>query len=131
AEGAQSMAIAAGALTRKADSATVLPFSGSFFYDPQRLTVASTSPPATGGVFNLPSPFTLDVNFNEPVNPSSVQAGDLVLSGILGASASAVTRLNGNTTARFTIAGMTNEGTLTASIVAGALTDVAGVPSAA
>ena len=90
-----------------------------------KLQVASTTPPA-GGVFTLPGPFTYDVTFNEPITPASVTTGSLVLSGISGAAVSGVTVLPGNTTARFTIGGIAAEGTLTASIAAGAVTDPAG-----
>src|SRR5262249_55091011 len=82
------------------------------------------------GVFTLPGPLTYDVNFNEAFDPASLQAGDLVLSGVAGATVTGVTALNDNTTARFTI-GTTAEGALTAGIAAGALTDVFGNPGLA
>src|SRR5262249_8321517 len=103
----------------------------SFRYDAILLQVTSTSPPFPGGVFTLPGPFTYDVNFNEAVDPISVQTADLVLSGIAGATVTSVTVLPGNTTARFTLGGITTEGNLTASIAAGAITDAFGNPGAA
>jgi hypothetical protein len=130
AQGLQSMHIDAGAFTRASDGNPVAAFDATFRYDAVLLQVTFTNPPA-GGVFTLPGPFTYDVNFNEPVDPTSVQATDLVLSGIGGAVASGVTVLPGNTTARFTIGGITTEGTLTASIAAGAVTDAFGNPGAA
>jgi Ca2+-binding RTX toxin-like protein len=60
-----------------------------------------------------------------------VQTTDLVLSGIAGAFVSGVTVLAGNTTARFTLSGITAEGTLAASIAAGAINDAFGNPGAA
>jgi hypothetical protein len=93
--------------------------------------VTSTNPGCPGGVFTLPGPFALDVNFNEAFSAGSLQASDLVLSGIAGATVTGVTALNGNTTARFTIGGITTEGKLNASIAAGALTDTFGNPSTA
>jgi hypothetical protein len=94
------------------------------------LQVATTTP-APNGVFTLPGPFTYDVTFSEPITPSSVTTGDLVLSGVSGATVTGVTVLTGNTTARFTISGITTEGTLTASIATGAVTDQYGGPNVA
>ena len=90
-----------------------------------KLQVVSTTP-GSGGAFNLPAPFTYDVNFNEPVLPSSVTTSSLVLSGIAGATVTGATLLPGNTTARFTISGITTEGTLNASI--STITDPSGNP---
>jgi hypothetical protein len=129
AQGLQTMAIAAGAFVSTGGS-PVAPFTGTFRYDAVLLQVVSTNPPV-GGVFTLPGPFTYDVNFNEPLDPASVQTGDLVLGGIGGAFVSGVTVLPGNTTARFTISGVTSEGALTATINAGAVADQFGNPGAA
>ncbi len=130
-EGLQSMSIAAGAVTKLGDPAVGLePFTVTFRYDTVLLDVASTSP-APGGFFTLPGPASYEVTFNEPVAPESVTTGSLVLSGIGGATVSSVTVLAGNTTARFTIDGVATEGTLTASIAAGAVTDQFGNPGAA
>src|SRR5262249_40395227 len=129
-QGVQTMHIAAGAFKRASDEATFLEFTGSFRWDAVLLQVTSTSP-AIGGVFKLPGPFTYDVNFNEPVNPASAPTSDLVVGGIAGASVTGVTLLSGNTTAEFTISGVTTEGQLTASIAAGAITDAFGNPGTA
>ena len=129
AQGLQTMHIDAGAFAREFDGDPLRQFDGTFRYDTVLLQVTSTVPPV-GGMLVLPGPFTYDVNFNEPVDPASVQTSDLQLSGIAGASASAVTLLSGNTTARFTLTGITAEGTLVASIAAGAITDVFGNPGA-
>ncbi|MCE5268513.1 MAG: M36 family metallopeptidase [Planctomycetaceae bacterium] len=94
-----------------------------------RVQIATTSP-APNAVFTLPGPFTYDVTFSEPVTPSSVSTSDLVLSGITGAKVTGVTVLTGNTTARFTL-NLPAEGTLVASIAAGAVTDQYGFPNAA
>src|SRR5439155_26091984 len=53
---------------------------------------------------------------------------DMTVSGIAGASVSGVTVINNNSTARFTISGITREGLLTAMIGGGAINDPAGVP---
>jgi hypothetical protein len=131
AQGLQTMHIDAGAFTRASDDNPVNVFDATFRYDAVLLQVTSTNPPFPNGVFTLPGPFTYDVNFNEPVDPASVQTADLVLSGIGGAVVSGVTVLPGNTTARFTLSNITTEGTLTASIAAGAITDAVGNPGAA
>ncbi|HEV8119834.1 MAG TPA: Ig-like domain-containing protein, partial [Candidatus Polarisedimenticolia bacterium] len=130
-QGLQAMHVDAGAFLRASDSAPVLQFDGTFRYDAVLLQVTSTNPPFPNGVFTLPAPFTFDVNFNEPIDPASVQAADLALSGIGGAFVSGVTVLPGNTTARLTLDGITAEGTLTAQIAAGAITDQFGNSGAA
>ena len=107
-EGPQSMAIAAGAMTSQG-GVPLLPFSASFRYDPLPLAVTSTSPPA-GGAFTLPAPFTYDLTFSEAFDPASLQAADLVLSGMVGAAVTGVAARDGNTTARFTSGGVTGEG---------------------
>ncbi len=129
-QGLHTMTMPAGAILRASDGDPLQPFSGTFRYDALTLMVTSTVPPV-GGVFHLPSPLTYDVNFNEAIDPASVQASDLTLSGIDGATVTGVTVLAGNTTARFTIGGITAEGTLTASIAAGAITDSFGNSGAA
>ena len=124
-QGIQSMHIDAGAFDSVGGGA-VAQFDGQFRFDAIALQVTSTLPPFPNGVFTLPGPFTYDVNFNEPVNPASVQTSDLVLSGIGGAFVSGVTVLPGNTTARFTISGIAVEGALSASIAAGSIADAFG-----
>ena len=97
-------------------------------YNP--ILVTSTSPPSNS-TFTLPGPFNYEVTFNEPVAPASVKTTSLVLSGIAGATVTGVMVLPGNTTVRFILDGITAEGTLTASLAAGAVTDTAGNPSTA
>ncbi len=129
-QGLQTMHIDAGAFTRANDGNPVIVFNGTFRYDAILLQVVSTNPAFPGGVFTLPGPFTYDVTFNEPVDPTSLQTSDLVLSGVAGATVTGVTVLPGNTTARFTINTIL-EGTLSASIAVGAITDAFGNPGAA
>ena len=123
------MSIPAGAFTSAAAGDPVAAFTGTFRFDTLLLQVVATAPPV-GGVFTLPSPFTYDVTFNEPINPASVQPGDLQLSGIAGSTVTAASVLPGNTTVRFTI-NVPIEGALTASIPAGAITDAFGNSGAA
>src|SRR5207249_7499631 len=75
------------------------------------------------GTFSPPAPnnYTYDVNFNQAIDPGSVQTSDLTLTGDTGATVTAVSVINGNTTTHFTLH-MNNGGTLTASIGAGAIT---------
>src|SRR4029453_12834390 len=77
-----------------------------------------------------PNDYQYDVNFNEPVDPASVQTSDLTVSGNSSPSVTAVSVINANMTARFTL--HMNSGTeLTASIAAGAITDQFGNAGAA
>ena len=129
-QGQQTMSIAADTILRASDNDGINDFVANFRYDATLLNVVSTTPPP-GGVFTLSGPLTYDVTFNEAVGPSSVQASDLSLSGIPGATVSGVTIQPGGTTLRFTITGAASEGTLTASIAAGAINDAFGNPGAA
>jgi hypothetical protein len=93
--------------------------------------VTSTNPPV-GGTFSPPAPnnYQYDVNFNEPVDPTSVQTSDLTVNGTSNPSVIGVSVINGNSTARFTLH-MNFGGTLNASIAAGAINDQFGNPGAA
>src|SRR5215510_2996376 len=97
-QGLQTMSIPAGAFTSAAAGDPVAAFTGTFRYDTLLLQVVATAP-SVGGVFTLPSPLTYDVSFNEPIDPASVQPGDLQLSGIAGSTVTAASVLPGNTTA--------------------------------
>src|SRR4029453_5219889 len=81
---------------------------------------AQTNPPV-GGTFTPPAPgdYQYDVNFNQAIDPASVDTSDLTLTGNAGGSVTAVT-VNGNT-AQFTVH-FTFGGSVTASIGAGAIT---------
>jgi hypothetical protein len=119
AQGVQTMAIAANSIVG-VDNTGILPFSASFRYDAVTLAVKSTTP-ATGGILTLPATlFTYDVTFNEAIDPATAGVGNLTLSQ--GTVTSAVV-LPGNTRVRYTIAGLTAEGTLTISIPAGQVKD--------
>ena len=128
-QGLQTMSIPAGAFTSAAAGDPVAAFTGTFRYDTLLLQVVATVP-QVGGVFTLPSPLTYDVMFNEPINPASVQPGDLQLSGIAGSTVTAASVAPGNTTVRFTI-NVPSEGALTATIPVGAITDAFGNVGAA
>ena len=85
--------------------------------------MTDTDPPV-GGTFTPPAPgsYTYDVNWNNPVDPTSVQTSDLQLSGNTGATVTAVTVTNGNMTTEFTL-NIRFGGSLTANIAAGAITE--------
>src|SRR6266478_5456523 len=132
-QGEQTMHIPQDAFTRQSDNQGVFEFNCTFRYDETLLAVTDTVPPV-GGTFQPPGPasYTYDVNFNEPVDPSSVQTTDLHLSGVPGTTVTNVQVINGNMTAEFTL-NFTSifSGTLTVNIPAGAITDQFGNPGAA
>jgi subtilisin family serine protease len=127
-QGLQTMHIAAGAID--ADPSVGLPdsaiheWTGTFRYDALPMQVLSTSPPA-GSAVQLPFAW-IDVNLNEPVDPLSVDKSDLYVSqGVVTAAS-----LQDADTVRFTLSGITSEGTLDVSIAAGALADTHHYPNA-
>ena len=93
-------------------------------------SITSTTP-AVGEAFQLSGPLTYDVQFSEPINPATVQTADLVVSGIPGAIVSKISVLPGNSIVRSTISGVTQEGTLSASIAARAVLDALNQPEPA
>ena len=127
-QGEQTMHIPAGAFNQASNNDPVLEFQCTFRYDATLLAVTDTVPP-DGGTFQPPGPasYTYDMNFNEPVDPASVQTSDLHLSGVGGSTVTAVNVINGNMTAEFTI-NITSifSGTLTINLPAGAITDAFG-----
>jgi hypothetical protein len=124
-QGEQTMHIPQGAFTRQSDNQGIFEFQCTFRYDQTLLAVTDTVPPV-GSTLDPPGPasYTLDLNFNEPVDPASVQTSDLHLSGVPGSTVTAVNVINGDTTAEFTI-NITSifSGTLTVTLPAGAITD--------
>jgi Bacterial Ig-like domain len=132
-QGEQTMHIPADAFTRQSDNQGVFELLCTFRYDATLLAVTDTVPP-DGGTFDPPGPatYTYDMNFNEPVDPASVQTSDLHLSGVPGSTVTAVSVINGDMTAEFTIQiNSIFSGTLTINLPAGAVTDQFGNPGAA
>ena len=86
-QGEQTMHIPQDAFTRQSDNQGVFEFSCTFRYDETLLSVTDTVPPV-GGTFDPPGPatYTYDMNFNEAVDPGSVQTSDLHLSGVPGST---------------------------------------------
>ena len=120
--GVQTMNIPANAFTRVSDGMGNFEFNCSFCYVVTPLQVTSTNPPV-GGTFSPPAPgdYSYDVNFNQAVDPASVQTSDLTLTGNVGGSVTNVQVMNGDTTAHFTVH-FVNGGSVTASIGAGSIT---------
>jgi hypothetical protein len=105
--------------------------NGYFTFTGGWLKVIWTTP-LVGGTFSpsAPGTYTYDVNWDEPVDPASVQPTDLTLSGIQGATVTGVTVINENFTTEFTL-DIPTGGSLTASIAAGAITSQSGQPNVA
>src|SRR5438067_34984 len=123
-QGVQTMHIPAGAFNRASDNDPNFEFNCSVCYALTPLQVTTTNPP-DGGTFSpaAPGDYQYDVNFNQAVDPASVQTSDLSLTGNLGGSVTNVQVINGNQTARFTVH-FNFGGSVTASIGAGAITAV-------
>jgi hypothetical protein len=119
-QGPQTMHIPAGAFNRASDNMPNFEFLCTFCYALTPLQVTTTNPPV-GGTFSPPAPgnYNYDVNFNQPVDPASVQDSDLTVSGNSGPSVTGHS-VSGSTVT-FTLH-MNFGGTLTASIGAGAIT---------
>ena len=121
-QGPQTMNIPAGAFNRQSDNMPNFAFNCTFCYALTPLMVTTTVPPV-GGTFTPPAPgnYNYDVNFNQPVDPASVQDSDLTVSGNSGPSVTGHSLINGNTTVRFTLH-MNFGGALTATLGAQAIT---------
>ena len=121
-EGSQTMDIPAGAFNRASDGMPNFEFTCTFCYAVTPLQVTTTVPPV-GGTFSPPAPgnYQYDVNFNQAVDPASVQTSDLTLTGNVGGSVTNVQVINGGTTAEFTLH-FDNGGSVSASIGAGSIT---------
>ena len=130
-QGVQTMHIPANAFNRASDNQGNFEFNCSFCYAVTPLQVTNTNPP-DGGTFSpaAPGDYQYDVNFNQAVDPASVQTSDLTLTGNVGGSVTNVELVNGNNTARFTLH-FSFGGSVTASIGAGSITAVGCNPNAA
>ena len=119
-QGPQTMHIPANAFTRQSDGMGNFDFTCTFCYALTPLMVTTTNPPV-GGTFTPPAPgnYNYAVNFNQPVDPASVQDSDLTVSGNSGPSVTGHS-VSGSTVT-FTLH-MNFGGTLTASIGAGSIT---------
>src|SRR5437868_4681901 len=124
-QGEQTMHIPAGAFTRQSDNQGIFEFQCTFRYDVTLLAVTDTVPP-DGGTFQPPGPasYPFDMNFNEPVDESSVQDSDLHLSGVPGTTVTGHSFSPDDMTVTFTL-NFTSifSGTLTVNLPAGVITD--------
>ena len=123
-QGEQTMHIPEGAFVSDPAGDPVLEFNCTFRYDAVPLAVIDTVPPV-GGTFQPPGPasYTLDLNFNEDVDPASVQTSDLHLSGIPGSNVTNAQVIDPDTV-EFTIQiNSIFSGTLTVNLPAGSITD--------
>jgi extracellular elastinolytic metalloproteinase len=125
AAGVQSISIAGSAFTRASDGSNVSAYSSTFYYDPTPLTVTSVTP--SNGMTLSPPLTTIDVNLNQAIDPTSVQASDLSISR---GTVTGFTLLNGNTTVRFAVSNLTTETALSVYVAAGAFLDAQGNPNA-
>ena len=125
AEGVQTMAMASNAVTRLSDGSGLSAWTATFRYDLLRLAVTATAP-AAGTAVAIPFA-NLTVEWNEPIDPASAGANDLVVSQghVTGCA------VQGDRTLAFALAGIAEEGLFTYQIPAGALADVHGNPSLA
>ncbi len=125
-QGSESMYLPADSVIGQLDGQyNLTAFSGNFYYVVQQLQVTATSPPV-GSVLTIPVT-DLVVQFNEAVNPYSITTSAFQLSQGTVVSAVPLTP----STIDLTLSGVTQDGTLTLTIPAGAFLDQYGVPSAA
>jgi hypothetical protein len=129
-QGEQTMHIPQDAFTRQSDNQGVFEFNCTFRFGVTQLMVTDTNPPV-GGTFTGPGNQDLAVNWNIAVDPASVSASDLTVTGV-AATVTGVDVSPDNMTTTFHI-NFTSifSGTVTASIAAGAITDSFGNPNAA
>ena len=124
-QGLQTMAVAEGALERASDHDPMGEWSASFYYDAVPLQLAAMSPAQGSAV--APPLGSLRMDFNEPIDPTSVDTADLSLSQ---GDVTAVAAIDADTV-EYTLGGVTEEGTLTITMASGTLRDGYGNPSPA
>jgi hypothetical protein len=125
-QGAQTMNIAEGVMKRASDGAPNAAFNGTFNYVTQQLAVVSASP-VPGSTLSL-APASIQLTFNEAVNPSSVNTSNLTLNE---GTVTGDTLSDGNTVITYSLNVPLAYGPLNVSLPAGAITDMYGVGQAA
>ncbi len=105
-----------------AGEATADTYTTVFNYDSNPLQVASTTP-ANGAVATLPVT-SLTVNFNQAIDPSTVNVKNLTIGQGTVTAASVVN----STTVAYTLSGITSDATVSYSLAYGALNDAYGNP---
>jgi len=126
--GTNTMHIPAGAFNRISDEMPNFEFLCSFCYALTPLMETTTNPPV-GGTFTGPGNQDLAVTWNQPVDPGSVSASDLTITGI-PATVTGVDVSGAVTTFHINFTGIFS-GTVTATIGAGSITANGCNPNAA
>lgn len=121
AQGLQAMSMNAGSILTNDDASQITAFNATFSYDAIAIQAIEVSP-NSGSIVPLGSTLTLDLNFNEPVNPTSIATSNLNVN--IGSVASAIA-LDADTV-RYTIGNLSSEGTLNVSLPLGRISDVFG-----
>lgn len=119
-EGLQTMAMPQDSVTRQSDGDGLNAWSATFRYDAQPLQVAAMVPADTT-VASLPLS-TIDLVWNENIDATSVQAGDLILSQGTSTSSS----LPAANRSRFSLSGVVDEGVLNVEVREGSVSDTFG-----
>lgn len=121
-EGPQRVELSAGAVRQMGTARAVSPWEGIFYYDRLPGRIVSADPPPGAVVSAPPREFVL--SWNEPLDPASVRAADLLLSdGFVVAAA-----LRNANTVVYQLAELPADGTVEFVLPAGSLRDVYGNP---
>jgi methionine-rich copper-binding protein CopC len=123
-QGSETMSLPAGAVKGAADHLGNVAFSANFFYVKVQLAVMATSP-AVGSVLNAPVT-DIVVQFNKAFDPYTVTASDFQVSQGTVVKAVPLT----SQSVDVTLSGVTQDGTMTLTLPAGAMKDTLGVPNA-
>ncbi len=94
-------------------------------------SLSSNSTTAPSGITTEPGPAYIDINFSDDINPSTLAASDLILSGsglnaANPAHATSFAWIDDHAVRFFLSGGYSNGGTVTASLVAGSIADTVG-----
>jgi subtilisin family serine protease len=124
-EGAHLIHMAPGAVLRQGNGQPVGEYSASFRYDVLPMQIVSMTP-AEGSTVTLPLT-TLRLDLNEPFDPASLSAGDILLSQ---GRVTNVVQVDADTV-DCVVTGAVTEGILTVTVPAGGFTDMNQNPSLA
>jgi subtilisin family serine protease/subtilisin-like proprotein convertase family protein len=122
-QGPQQMLVPAGAVLRDSDGDPTGEWTGTFFYDLLATEVVATTP-GEGHVLTS-APVDIVLHFNEPIDPTSISADNLVLDWGTVTDAAAV----GNDSARYTVTGLTRDGRVRYQLLNRAVRDAHGTPA--
>ena len=121
-EGAQTMQVAEGAISSLDGSDSVNSWQADFYFDGLPLAVIATTPTEGATLAAAPSEIVLD--FNEPLDPTSVDVGDLHLDF---GSVTSATMLDSDSV-RYAVDVTRTEGEVTYTLLAEAVRDAHGTP---